>query len=71
MKKMILIEGMSCSHCTGRVERALSELDGVVVESVSVDEKSAVIKLEREVDEAVIRQTIDDAGYDVKEIREI
>ncbi|SKC83287.1 heavy-metal-associated domain-containing protein [Maledivibacter halophilus] len=71
MKKMIVIEGMSCNHCTGRVERALSELDGVVVESVSVDKKNAVIKLEKEIDESVIRQTVDDAGYDVMEIREI
>ncbi|SHK26486.1 heavy-metal-associated domain-containing protein [Paramaledivibacter caminithermalis] len=71
MKKMILIEGMSCHHCIGRVERALNEIDGVTVESISVDEKSAVITLHKEIDENVIRDTIDDAGYDVIEIREI
>lgn len=71
MKKMILIEGMSCHHCTGRVERALSEIDGVTVESISVDEKSAVITLQKEIDEKVIRDTIDEAGYDVMEIKEI
>ncbi|MCT4564889.1 MAG: heavy-metal-associated domain-containing protein [Maledivibacter sp.] len=71
MKKMILIEGMSCHHCTGRVERALSEIDGVTVESISVDEKNAVIALQREIDEKVIRDTIDEAGYDVVEIKEI
>lgn len=71
MKKMILIEGMSCHHCTGRVERALSEIDGVTVESISVDEKSAVITLQKEIDEKVIRDTVDEAGYDVIEIREI
>jgi copper chaperone CopZ len=71
MKKMILIEGMSCHHCTGRVERALSEIDGVTVASISVDEKNAVIALQREIDEKVIRDTIDEAGYDVVEIKEI
>lgn len=71
MKKMILIEGMSCHHCTGRVERALNELEGVNVESISVDEKNAVIALENEIDENVIRDTVDEAGYEVLEIKEI
>ena len=31
MKKTIQIEGMMCSHCTGRVEKALAALDGVSV----------------------------------------
>lgn len=71
MRKMILIEGMSCKHCTGRVEKALSAIDGVTVESTSVDEKNAVITLHKDVDEAVIRNAIEDAGYDVIEIKEI
>lgn len=71
MKKMILIEGMSCHHCTGRVERALNELEGVTVESISVDEKNAVIALEKDVDEKIIRDTVDEAGYDVVDIREM
>ena len=29
MKKEMLIEGMSCMHCSGRVEKALNGLDGV------------------------------------------
>jgi len=71
MKKRILIEGMSCHHCTGRVERALNEIDGVTVESISVDEKNAVIILQKEVDEKIIKDTIDDAGYDVIDIKKI
>ena len=30
MTKKLTIEGMMCSHCTGRVEKALSALEGVV-----------------------------------------
>ena len=71
MKKMILIEGMSCHHCSGRIQKALSELDGVKVESISVDEKNAVITLEKEMDEKLIRDTVDDAGYDIIGIKEI
>ena len=71
MKKMILIEGMSCHHCSGRIQKALGELDGVKVESISVDEKNAVITLEKEIDEKLIRDTVDDAGYDIIGIKEI
>lgn len=71
MRKMILIEGMSCHHCSGRVEKELSKLDGITVDSISVDEKNAIITLEKEVEEAIIRNAVDEAGYDVIEIREI
>ncbi len=69
MKKLILIEGMTCNHCTKRVERALSELEGVTVESISVDEKNALIALEKDIDEKIIKDTIDEAGYDVISIK--
>ncbi len=71
MKKMILIEGMSCNHCTGRVEKELSKIDGVDVDSTSVDEKNVIITLEKEVEDTVIRNAVDEAGYEVIEIREI
>ena len=36
MNKTMIIEGMMCGHCTGRVEKALSAIDGVdKVETVS------------------------------------
>lgn len=28
MKKVLKIEGMMCSHCTGRVDKALNDMDG-------------------------------------------
>jgi copper chaperone len=37
MEKLQLeIQGMSCGHCVGAVKRALEELEGVAVTSVSV-----------------------------------
>ena len=33
MKKVLKIEGMMCNHCTGRVEKALNDLDGVTAEA--------------------------------------
>ncbi len=71
MKKMILIKGMSCNHCTGRVQKVLSAIEGVTVASTSVDEKNAVIELHKEVSEELLRDAVDEAGYDVIEIKEI
>ena len=40
MKKEMLIEGMSCMHCSGRVEKALNGLDGVNAK-VDLEKKTA------------------------------
>ena len=44
MKKVLKIEGMMCGHCTGRVEKALNEMDGVTA-TVSLEGKSADVTL--------------------------
>jgi copper ion binding protein len=67
MRKEIIIEGMSCGHCTGRVQKALGNLEGVSVIEVSVDQKHAVV--ETEVANEVLTETVEDAGYDVIEIK--
>ena len=69
MKKEIIIEGMSCGHCSARVDNVLSELSGVTVESVNLETKTATVALTGEVTDAVIREAIEDAGYDVIEIK--
>ncbi len=64
MKKTIHIEGMSCSHCSGRVEKALNALDGVAA-TVSLEEKAATVTLSRDVSDNALRAAVTDAGYDV------
>lgn len=61
--KKIIIEGMSCGHCKARVEKALSELDGITSAVVDLEAKTAII--EGDASDEVLRETIDDAGYDV------
>ncbi|MNM49865.1 heavy-metal-associated domain-containing protein [Clostridium intestinale] len=61
--KKIIIEGMSCGHCKARVEKALSELDGITSAVVDLEAKTATI--EGETSDEILRETIDDAGYDV------
>ena len=68
MKKVLKIEGMSCGHCTGRVEKALNGLDGVSAE-VSLDEKSATVSLSKDISDETLVQTVTDAGYEVVDIQ--
>lgn len=65
MKKKILIEGMSCGHCSNHVEEALSELNGVTGVDVNLNGKYAVIEASADVKDEDIKFAIDDAGYEV------
>lgn len=68
MKKVLKIEGMMCNHCTGRVEKALNDLEGVTAE-VSLEGKSATVTLSKEVSDETLMQTVTDAGYEVVDIQ--
>ena len=68
MKKVVKIGGMTCEHCVRRIERALNSLDGVVVK-VSLKDKKATLSLSKEVEDKVIIDAIEDAGYDVISIK--
>lgn len=68
MKKTIIIEGMMCAHCTGRVEKALSELGGVEVK-MSLEDKAAYLTLSREISDEQLRKAVTDAGYEVISIK--
>ncbi len=66
MKKVLKVEGMSCMHCSGRVTKALEELDGVTKAVVSLDEKSATVEYDdSKVDVSKLKAAVEDAGYDV------
>lgn len=69
MKKIVLIEGMSCSHCSNRVEKALNKIEGVEAK-VDLKSKSATLIINGEVADQTIRTAVDDAGYNVTEISE-
>ncbi|MFQ8599594.1 MAG: heavy-metal-associated domain-containing protein [Oscillospiraceae bacterium] len=67
MKKTIRIEGMMCSHCTGRVEKALAALEGVTVH-VDLASGSAAVTLSGPVSDDALRKAVEDAGYTVVSI---
>ncbi len=69
MEKTMIIEGMMCAHCTGRVQKALEEVGGVERVSMSLEEKSATVVLTKETGDSVLKEAVEKAGYEVVEIR--
>ena len=67
--KTVYVEGMMCEHCKARVEKALSEVEGVLSANVSLEEKKASVELEKEVSDEVLKKAVEDAGYTVKDIK--
>ena len=64
MKKTMKIDGMSCAHCSGRVEKALNALEGVTA-TVSLEDKAAYLTLDRTVGDEELTRAVTDAGYTV------
>ena len=69
MTKTMIVEGMSCGHCTGRVQKALEAVEGVASVEMSLEEKSARIVLNQEVPEEELKNAVTEAGYEVAEIK--
>ena len=68
MKEIELkIEGMSCMHCVNTVKRALSEIDGVLEVEVSLEKRTARVKLDKEVPFETLREAVQQWGYKVVE----
>jgi len=68
MKKTLIIEGMMCGHCAAHVERALNAIAGVQAK-VDLQRKAAVVQAAQEVQDAVLRQAVQNAGYEVVAIQ--
>lgn len=67
--KRIKIEGMQCNHCKMSVEKALNTLEDVLKVEVNLQEKEAIIEMEKEVENQKIEEVIQEAGFVVKEIK--
>ena len=69
MKKTMIIEGMMCTHCTGRVEKALAAVDGVTAVEMSLEGKSATLTLSKAVEDQVLTDAVTQAGYEVVSVQ--
>ena len=69
MKKTMKIEGMMCGHCEARVKKCLEALEGVTLAEVSHEAGTAVVTLEKEVADEVLKKAVEDQDYKVLEIQ--
>lgn len=62
------ISGMSCGHCVAAVTQALTDLDGVEVEQVTVGSATVVYDPARTAP-ARLAEALEDAGYEVRPVQ--
>lgn len=67
--KEVYIDGMSCMHCAAKVEKALASVSGVTDAKVDLVNKKAVVKLKNDIDNATLKATVEDLGYNVTDIK--
>lgn len=65
MKKTIKIDGMMCAHCEKHVKDALENVKGISSAEVSHEKGTAVVTLTGTVDDALLHQAVEAAGYTV------
>ncbi len=67
IKYELIVDGMMCEHCVGRVTKALEDLKGI---NISVDLKTKTVQTEFEniIEESIIIDKITKAGYTVIKI---
>ena len=68
MTKTIKIEGMMCGHCEATVKKALEALSQVDSAEVSHEAGTAVVTLNSDVSDDVLKKAVEDKDYKVTEI---
>lgn len=67
--RTLTVEGMSCSHCENAIKKSVGELNGVNNVTVDLKEKKVMVEFDTErVSIEIIRDTIEDQGYEVKKV---
>ena len=69
MEKTMKIEGMMCGHCEAAVKKALEALDGVSEAIVSHEKGTAIVKLNADVADDVLKETVEAKDYKVTEVK--
>ena len=69
MEKTLVIEGMMCPHCSGRVQQALEANEAIANAVVSHETGTAVVTLAAEISNEALTQIVTDAGYKVIDIK--
>ncbi|GAA2403085.1 MULTISPECIES: cation transporter [Streptomyces] len=59
------VSGMSCGHCKATLTKVIGELDGVSGVEVDLDAGQVTVTSSGEPDDALIAETVDEAGYEL------
>ena len=62
-KVTLKVEGMTCGHCVGRVQKAPDAAPGVTEAKVDLDSGTAEIRFGAETDIAKLAEIVTEAGY--------
>ena len=68
MEKELKVEGMKCEHCVARVTKALKAVQGVVEAEVSLEKGNAIVRMDIEIPDELLRDAVKEAGYEVTQI---
>lgn len=68
MEEMKLnVSGMVCGGCEKRVVNAVSTIDGVKEVIANYNEGTVIVKLDKKISEDIIKEKIEDLGFEVEE----
>ena len=65
MEKTIKVEGMMCHNCENHVKKALEKLEGVVSATADFEKGTAVVVMDKDVEDALLKAAIEEEGYKV------
>ncbi len=68
IQKTMQIKGMMCAHCEARVKKALEALPEVTQAVVSHETGTAIVSMTQPVEDAVLKQAVEEQEYKVKKI---
>ena len=63
MTKTMKVDGMMCQHCVAHVKKALEGVEGVRQADVDLESKSALIHMDKEIDNDCLNRAVEEAGY--------
>ena len=65
MTKTMEIKGMMCTHCEATVKKALEAVAGVTAADVSHEKGTAVVSMDAEIADDVLKKAVEDKDYEV------
>lgn len=69
MVKTMTIKGMMCGHCEARVKKTLERIEGVEAAEVSHVKGTAVVTLNAEVADEVLKKAVEEQDYEVVSVQ--